>query len=114
MRNKKEYLEPLMRNNFDMFLVSKTKFDPSFPGCEFAISGYKLFRNNRNQHGVGLIFYMSQDILCKTIDTFSVANSLEVLPSESSLRNKKALVIGCCKPSSLNDEYFLDQLHGVL
>ena len=91
-----------MRNNFEIFLVSKTKCDSSLSGSEFIISGYKLFRKYRNQLGEDLIFHMSQDIPCKTIHTFSFPNSLKVLPSEIRLRNKKILAIGCWKPSSLN------------
>ena len=60
---------------------------------------------------------MNKDIPCKTITTFDFPNSLEVLPLEINLRNKKntywLLVIGCCKPPSLNDEYLLDQLHAA-
>ena len=95
LRNKREFLEPLI-NHFDIFLVSETKFS-SFPESEFTISGYRLFRKDRNQHGGG----------CKTINTFNILNSLEVLTLEMNLRNKKILVIGCYKSPSLNDEYFI-------
>ena len=110
LRNKREFLEPLIRDHFDIFLVSEIKLDSSFPG----FSSYTLFRKGRNQHGGGLIFYVNQDIPCKTINTFNFPNSLEVLPLVINLRNKKILVIGCYKLSSLNDEYFLNQLHCVL
>ena len=57
---------------------------------------------------------MNEDIPCKTINTFNFPNSLQVLPLEINLRNKKILVIGCYKSPSLNDEYFLVQLHGAV
>ena len=113
LRNKREFLEPFIRNHFDIFLVSETKLDSSFPESELRISGYRLFRKDRNQCGGGLIFYVNEDIPYKTINTFNFPNSLEVLPLEINLRNKKILVISCHKPASLNDEYFLDQLHGA-
>ena len=112
LRNKREFLEPFIRNHFDIFLVSETKLDSSFPESELRISGYRLFRKDRNQCGGGLIFYVNEDIPYKTINTFNFPNSLEVLPLEINLRNKKIL-ISCHKPASLNDEYFLDQLHGA-
>ena len=105
LRNKREFPEPLIKNHFDIFLVSEAELDSSFPGSEFTIPAYRLFRKDRNQHG-GLIFYVNQDIPCKTIDTFNFPNSLEVLPLEMNLRNKEILVIGCYKPPSFNDEYF--------
>ena len=89
-------------------MVRETKLDSSFPGSEFTIPDYRLFRKDRNQHGGGLIFYVNQDIPCKNINTFNFPNSLKVLPLKINLRNKKMLVIGCYKPPSLNDEYFLD------
>ena len=87
--NKREYLEPLLRNHFDIFLVSETKLDSSFLESEYAIPGYRLFRKDGNQHGGALIFYVNQDIPCKSINTFGFPDSLEVLPLEINLRNKK-------------------------
>ena len=104
LRNKREFLEPLIRNHFDIFLISETKLDFSFSGSEFKIPGYRLFRKDRNQRRGGLIFYVNQDIPCKTINTFNFPNSLEVLPLEISLRKKYMLKIGCYKPPSRNDE----------
>ena len=69
--NSRWFLEPLIRNHFDIFLVSKTKLDSSFLGSEFTIPHYKLFRKDRNQHGGSLIFYVNQDFPCKTINTFN-------------------------------------------
>ena len=114
LRNKREFLEALIRGHCDIFLVSETKLDSSFSGSEFTIPGYRLFRKDRNQHGGGLIFYVSQGIPCKIINAFNFCNSSEVLPLEINLRNKKLLVIVCYKPPSLNDGYDLDQLHGAL
>ena len=48
------------------------------------------------------------------VKTLIFSNSLEDLPLEINLRNKKILVIGCYKPPPLNDEYFLGQFHGAL
>ena len=96
-------------------LLRKKHIKNSFFGhLNITIPHYKLIRKDRNQHGGGLTFYVNQDIPCKTINTFNFPNSLEVILLEINLRNKKALVIGCCKPPSLNDEYFVDRLHGAL
>ena len=57
---------------------------------------------------------MNRDISCKTVNTFNFPNSLEVLLLEINLRNNIILVTGCYKPPSLNDGYFLDQLHCAL
>ena len=93
LRNKIEFLEPLIRNHFDIFLVSEAKLDSNFLGSEFTIPGYRLFSKDRNQYGGGLIFYVNEDITCKTINTFNFANSLEVLPLKINLKNKKCLLL---------------------
>ena len=72
-----------------MFFTSETKLYSSFPGYEFTIQGYRLFRKDRNQHGGGLIFYVNQSIPCKIINTLNFPNSLEVLPLEINLRHEK-------------------------
>ena len=96
-------------------MVNETKFDSGFPESQHKISGYILFHEDRNQHRGGLIFVTKQDILYKATDTFNFPDSLEVLPSEINIKNKKIHVIGCYKPPSLNnDTIFLNQLHGDL
>ena len=35
LRNKREFLESLIRNHFDIFLVCEIKLHSSFPGSEF-------------------------------------------------------------------------------
>ena len=93
LRNKIEFLEPLIRNHFDIFLVSEAKLDSNFLGSEFTIPGYRLFRKDRNQHGGSLTFFVNEDITCKAINTFNFANSLEVWPLKINLRNKKCLLL---------------------
>ena len=67
LRNKREFLEPLIWNHFGIFLVSETKLDFSISESEFTIPGYSLFRKDTNQHGEGLIFYVNQDIFVKLL-----------------------------------------------
>ena len=88
LRNKKEFLEPLISNHFDIFLISRTKLDFSFSESEFTIPGYRLLRKDKSQHEGCLIFYVNQDIPWKTIHSFNFPNSLEVLPLEINLRRK--------------------------
>ena len=86
LRNKREFLETMIRNHFDIFLVSETKLDSSFPGSKFTTPGYRLFHKDRNEHGRGLIFYVNQDIPFKTINTSNFPNSFEVLTLKINLK----------------------------
>ena len=49
LRNKFESIKPIISPNFDIFLVSETKLDESFPNNQFSISGYGMFRQGRNR-----------------------------------------------------------------
>ena len=51
LRNKIGGVEELIRNNIDISLFSETKLDETFPNQQFKISGYKMFRRDRNKHG---------------------------------------------------------------
>ena len=55
-RNKIEAVEELIRNIIDISLFSETKLDETFPNQQFKISGYKMFRRDRNKHGGGIMF----------------------------------------------------------
>ena len=45
--------------NFDIFLISESKIDSTFPNMQFKINGYKLFRRDRNRFGGSLMLYLS-------------------------------------------------------
>jgi len=51
--------------NFDVFLISESKLDSSFPDAQFFIPEYRIFRKDRNANGGGLFFYVNEDIPCK-------------------------------------------------
>ena len=44
-------MEELMRNNINISLFSETKLDETLPNQQYKISGYKMFRRDRNKHG---------------------------------------------------------------
>lgn len=51
-----EYLEEIVKNMFDVFLVSKRKLDSSFSDIQFEIDNYNLFRKDQIKSDVGLLF----------------------------------------------------------
>ena len=63
IRNKFEALELFVKENFDIFLVSESKLDSSFPDTQFSISGYRTIRKDRNKNGGGLMFFVNENKL---------------------------------------------------
>ena len=66
LMNKFVFVEDIIKL-FDMFLVSESKLDHTFPNNQFRINGYKIFRLDRNHFGGGLILHISENIQCKPL-----------------------------------------------
>ena len=71
------------------FCLSETKIDESVIDTSLCVSGYELFRNDRDRHGGGVCMYVSSSLPCKRISapSFTGLESLlvfvEFLPSVS-------------------------------
>ena len=76
VRNKFEALAFLVKDKIDAFLLSESKLDSSFPEAQFKILGYRIFRQDREKHGGGLMFYIKENIPCKKIEAFQFTSSI--------------------------------------
>ena len=81
-------LSEIIKGFVDVFTISKTKLDDSFPGDQFFIEGYHTsFRFDRNGNGDGILFYVCEDIPAKVIHCdFPTFESFYV---ETNLHKKK-------------------------
>ena len=95
--NKFEALEFLIKDKFGVFLVSESKLDLSFPEDQSTIPGYKIFRQDRDKYGGGLMFYINQNILCNKTEIFQFTSSIEVRTLEINLGKEKLLILGTNK-----------------
>ena len=59
LRNKFELLKPFIYNAFDIFLVSETKIDSSFPNSQFHLAEDRMFRHDRDSFGESLCMYVN-------------------------------------------------------
>ena len=98
LRNKIEAMEELMRNNIDISLFSATKLDETFPNQQFNISGYKMFRRDRNKHGGGIMFYITENIPCKTVNVEGFPDDCEVTLIELSIKSRNGSVLVSTNP----------------
>ena len=95
--NKFEALEFLIKDKFGVFLVSESKLDLSFPEDQSTIPGSKIFRQDRDKYGGGLMFYINQNILCNKTEIFQFTSSIEVRTLEINLGKEKLLILGTYK-----------------
>ena len=91
LRNKFDIFVQMLSNNVDLLLISETKIDASFPNAQFHITGYTIYRRDRNANGGGLLLYVKDDIPSTMLN---IDISHEALYIEINVRKKK-WIIGC-------------------
>ena len=93
LRNKFDCLDQQITGNVDVFIVSETKLDNSFPVGQFLIDGHiPSIRLDGDIHGGGLMLFVKEDIPCKLL-------SLENKPMESfyvEINLRKTRWLLCC------------------
>ena len=63
LRNKFfEVNDMLTQSLLDMFFISETKLDISFPNAQFRVPGFKHYRADRNGNGGGIAAYIRNDL----------------------------------------------------
>ena len=101
LRNKFDMLNQMIKGFVDVFVVSETKTDGSFPGEQFFIGGYHTpFRFDRNRNGGVILLYVCKDIPDKLIHCdFPTSESFHV---DINLHQKKWLLNYSHKPLKNN------------
>ena len=114
IRNKFEALKFITNNNTDIFLISKTKLDDSFPSPQFLITCFSApYRFDRNSKGGGLLLYIREDIPSKIL-TYGSNCDIEALLVEINLRRRKWLLNGSCNPSKSQISHHLECFNSLL
>ena len=90
IRNKIDELKEIIRG-IDIFAVTESKLDDSFPISQFNVDGFREpFRKDRSIHGGGILVYIRADIPCKLIKVYSPH---EIVCIEVNFRKVKWLLI---------------------
>ena len=113
IRNKFNSLDEIVKA-FDVFLISESKLDNTFPINQFSIRGYKVFRRDRNRFGGGLILYVNENIPCKPLTDHPVFSDLELMAFELHQSKRKWLLLGIYKPPSQNVIEFLNRISLII
>ena len=90
----------IINPNFDIFLVLE-KSDESFRNNQFYISGYRIFRQNRNCFGGGLCLYIKENIASKQLN-LHLDKETEAIYLKINIRLRKWLHAGLYKSPSQN------------
>ena len=100
--NKFESLKTLIEGKIDIFVVSETKIDSSFPSSQFSLDGFaEPLRRDRNIHGGGVLMYYRNDLHFKEVKPISFPADVEVIFAELTLRKAKWLIVGGYNPDKI-------------
>ena len=106
IRNKFEMIAETI-TNFEIFLISESKIDSTFPNMQFKINGHKLFRRDRNRFGGGLMLYLNEKIPCKFLNNHPIVPNAEIICIKFHQLKRKWLLLGCYTPPTQNDLEFI-------
>ena len=62
IENKFESVWKFIKDTFDIFLLSESKLDSSFPDDQFSIPGNRIVRKVRDRNGGRFLLYINEDI----------------------------------------------------
>ena len=115
VRHKFSTVNHILGNGYlDIFGLSETKIDQTFPDGQFHIENYMCHRKDRTCKGGGLMFYVRSDIpQRRRVDLESKIDSrnsgIEIIILETVLHNKeRCIYVLGYKPPNINDSTFLD------
>ena len=78
----------VIQETFDIFLLSETKIDESFPGKQFCSNNFRIFRKDRNRYRGKIMFYVNKNLPCKSLTT-EVDNLTETIFLEVNVQSSK-------------------------
>ena len=113
--NKFDGIMDMTKHNLDIFLISETKIDDSFPDAQFFCKGYSPpYRRDRSLGAGGLLLYVNDDIPSRMLKSHGTPKDIEIMCIEINLRKQKWVVVGIYRPPNLKDSYFVDHLSRVI
>ena len=109
IRNKFIFAESIVKA-FDLFLISESKLDSTFPMNQLHIFGFKVFRPDHNWFGGHLILYINENIPCRPLNYHPAFPNLELFDIEMAQNKCRWLFMNIYKPPSQSDNKFTNRL----
>ena len=83
-------MKPMLLDDINIFMDTKTKLDNSFPVSQFNVKGFSSpFRLDRNKNGGGIILYIRSYIIASKLTSFTFQNDKETFFIEINLKGNK-------------------------
>ena len=72
----------------DIYLLSETKTDASFPDSQFFVECYEMYLKDRTENGGELLLFINETLLGKIINTYKFKENSGIMLFEFSASNK--------------------------
>ena len=114
IRNKFELLSFLIDGKVDIFLISETKIDGTFPTSQFLMSCYSnVYRLDRNKGG-GIMLFVKDNLITFPVIGFYFSEKTEIFCVELNLRKQKWLTFCCYNPHKYLIKDYLLQIKSAI
>ena len=113
--NKLTLLSDLLLNQVDLLAIGETKLDESFPNSQFVLDGFKKpYRLDKTSNSGGLLLYIRSNLPSRELKDFLCPTSLQAIPIEMTLKDRKWLIIVVYNPYSYLGSDFINNLSDLL
>ena len=99
-------------NNYDIVCIVESWLSQDISDSELAITGYTIFRRDRNRHGGGIIIFVKDTLSCTILPT-STSPSMEFISLIFEFCSSKFCISAFYRPPSSDVSYF-DELFDVI
>ena len=99
-------------NNYDIVCIVESWLSQDISDSELAITGYTIFRRDRNRHGGGIIIFVKDTLSCTILPT-STSSSIEFISLIFESYRSKFCISAFYRPPSSDVSYF-DELFDVI
>ena len=110
IRYKFEAVQSLLHGGLlDIFAISESKLDESFPFAQFKVTDFSLHRKDRDKHGGGILLYMRSDIPHRRRYHLEpeTPHGIEIMIIETRLyRAEKWFLVSVYKPPKIKERVF--------
>ena len=107
--------EILQKEYIDVFCISESKLDNSFPNSQFSSKGYYCFRQDSSARSGGLITWVRHDLPCRKRDEIAISDvDIQSLVVELRVRKEKWFIVSLYRLPNANVQRFCSQVSRIL
>ena len=101
---------PLLHEHLvNILAIAETKIDDSFPFDQFHMPNYKLYRQDRNCHGGGIMVYINDSIPHRILKEYcGEFEGIDFMTLETAVKSCIWILVYIYKPPRVNDVIFSD------